>query len=296
MNDAGDYLLAWSWEPLTLFFVGLLGLTYIRGLRGLKPLKVRVVTNWRAASFVAGLLLLLLALISPIDTLGGRLFAFHMAQHMLLTHVAVPLILLGAPVLPVVRGMGYGIRRLTVIKLARAPQVRFVFHILIHPLVGLAIFVAAIWAWHVPAAYAAAVTNDLAHIGQHASFITAATIFWWAIIDPTPIRGKLPYLGRLVIVVMALSLTFPLAAMLTFAAVPWYEPYIGQDPLWGIDAMTDQQIGGLIMWVGGIAPYFLAIAGLFIVAVRRDEEDTRRSRAAYYSNHPNRAPHGQTTT
>ena len=133
MSDAGNYLLAWSWEPLTLFFVGLLGLTYIRGLRGLKPLKIRVVTNWRAASFVAGLLLLLLALISPIDTLGGRLFAFHMTQHMLLTHVAVPLILLGAPVLPVVRGMGYGIRRLTVIKLARAPQVRLVFHILIHP-------------------------------------------------------------------------------------------------------------------------------------------------------------------
>ena len=78
---------------------------------------------------------------------------------------------------------------------------RQIFHILIHPLVGLAVFVGVIWSWHVPGAYAAAVTNDLAHIGQHASFITAATLFWWAIIDPTPIRGKIPYLGRLVIVV-----------------------------------------------------------------------------------------------
>ena len=296
MTDFPDILLAWSWEPLTLFFVGLLGVGYARGWRGLKPLKVTVITHWRAASFLTGLTLLLLALISPIDTLGGRLFAFHMTQHMLLTHVAVPLILLGAPVLPVARGMGYGIRRVTVIKLAKSSLVRRVFHLLIHPLVGLAVFVACIWAWHVPAAYAAAVTNDLAHIAQHASFITAATIFWWAIIDPTPIRGKLPYLGRLVIVVMALSLTFPLAAMLTFAATPWYEPYIGQEALWGLDAMTDQQIGGLIMWVGGIAPYFLAIAGLFIVAVRRDEEDTRRSRAALYKNPPNHAPQRPATT
>ena len=296
MNDISDILLAWSWEPLTLFFVGILAFAYIRGLRGLKPLKVRVVTNWRAISFATGLTLLLLALISPIDTLGGRLFAFHMTQHMLLTHVAVPLILLGAPVLPVARGMGYGIRRLTVIKLARSPRVRFVFHILIHPLFSLAVFVGCIWSWHVPAAYAGAVTNDFIHIAQHASFITAATIFWWAIIDPTPIQGRLPYLGRLVIVVMALSLTFPLAAMLTFAATPWYEPYIGQEQLWGLDPMIDQQIGGLIMWVGGIAPYFLAIAGLFIVAVRKDEEDSRRSRSSLYSRQSNHVPQSPATT
>ena len=294
MNDFGDYLLAWSWEPLTLFLVGLLGVAYIRGWRGLRPLKLRVVTNWHVASFVTGLTLLLLTLISPLDTLGGRLFAFHMTQHMLLTHVAVPLILLGAPVLPVLRGMGYGIRRVMVIKLAKAPLARYFFHILIHPLFSLAVFVAAIWAWHVPSAYSAAINNDFAHIAQHASFIGAATLFWWSIIDPTPIQGKVPYLGRLVVVVLALSLTFPLAAMLTFARVPWYEPYIAQAPLWGLDAMTDQQIGGLIMWVGGIAPYFIAIAGLFIVAVRRDEEDTRRSRAAMYGDRPNPAPQRST--
>ena len=120
MNDLNEILLSWSWEPLTLFFVALLGVTYFRGWRGLRPLKLRVVTNWRVLSFSTGLLILLLALISPLDTLGGQLFAFHMTQHMLLTHVAVPLILLGAPVLPVVRGMGYGIRRVTVIKLAKS--------------------------------------------------------------------------------------------------------------------------------------------------------------------------------
>ncbi len=296
MNDAADYILAWSWEPLTLFFVALLGLAYVRGLRRLKPLKVRVVTGWRAASFAGGLLILLLALISPIDTLGARLFAFHMTQHMLITHVAVPLILLGAPVLPIARGMGYGIRRLTVVKFGRSQFARHIFHILIHPLFSLAAFVGTIWAWHVPAAYTSAVTNDVWHIAQHTSFIIAATIFWWSIIDPTPIQGRVPYLGRLVVVVMALSLTFPLAAMLTFAAVPWYEPYIGQEQLWGLDPKTDQQIGGLIMWVGGIAPYFLAIAGLFIVAVRRDEEDTLKSRARLQGRMAEHAPQESVTT
>ncbi len=280
MTDGGDILLAWSWEPLTLFLVGLLGMVYIRGWRGLRPLRIRVVTALRGASFLSGLTVLLLALISPLDMLGGRLFSFHMTQHMLLSHVAVPLILLGAPVLPVTRGMGYGIRRATLIPLARSARVRGVYDILFHPVLTPAVFVACVWAWHVPEMYSAAVTNDFAHIAQHGSFIGSAALFWWVIIDPTPIRGRLPYLGRLVIVVLALSLTFPLAAMLTFSPTPWYEPYIVATPLWGLDAMTDQQIGGLIMWVGGIVPYFIAIAGLFVVAVRRDEEDTRLTRAS----------------
>ena len=272
MTDAREILLSWSWEPLTLFLVGLTGIVYARGWRGIRPLKIRVITPLRATSFLTGLLLLLLALISPLDTLGTRLFTFHMAQHMILTHVAVPLILLGAPVLPVLRGMGYGIRRATIVPAARSARVREVFRIATHPLVTLALFVGCIWAWHVPSLYSAAVTNDFAHIAQHGSFIGSAALFWWGIIDPTPLHGKTPYLGRLVVVVLALSLTFPLAAMLTFAPAPWYEPYVAQAPGWSISPLTDQQIGGLIMWVGGIGPYFAAIAGLFLVAVRKDEE------------------------
>ena len=283
MDGIGNIARAWSLEPLVLFLVGLLGVMYIRGWRGIRPVKVRVITPLRAAAFLSGLFLLLLVLISPLDALGARLFAFHMTQHMLLTHVAVPLILLGAPVLPILRGMGYGIRRVTIVPLARSEIARRVFHVAQHPLFSLAVFVGCIWAWHVPAMYTAALTNDLAHIAQHGTFIGFAALFWWSIIDPTPLPGRLPYLARLVMVVLALSLTFPLAAMLTFSAAPWYEPYVTQAPLWGLDAMTDQQIGGLIMWVGGIAPYFIAIAGLFAVAVRHDEEETRRSRRMLYA-------------
>ena len=163
--------MSWSWEPLTLFLVGLTGIVYARGWRGTRPLKIRVITPLRATSFLTGLLLLLLALISPLDTLGARLFTFHMAQHMILTHVAVPLILLGAPVLPVLRGMGYGIRRATIVPAAHSARVREVFRIATHPLVTLALFVGCIWAWHVPSLYSAAVTNDFAHIAQHGSFI-----------------------------------------------------------------------------------------------------------------------------
>ena len=277
MNDAREILLSWSWEPLTLFLVGLIGILYVRGWRRTRPLKIRVITPLRATSFVVGLTVLLLALISPLDALGSRLFTFHMAQHMLLTHVAVPLILLGAPVLPVLRGMGYGVRRATIVPAARSARMRYVYHVATSPLVTLALFVGCIWAWHVPSLYSVAVTNDFVHIAQHSSFIGFATLFWWSIIDPAPMQGRLPYLGRLVMVVLALSLTFPLAAMLTFAPEPWYEPYVAQAPGWTITPLIDQQIGGLIMWVGGIGPYFAAIAGLFAVAVRKDEEAAEQS-------------------
>lgn len=270
---------SWSWEPPTLFSLGLLAFFYTRGLRLIQHKKIRVMVWWRPLSFYTGLVIILLTLISPLDTLGAHLFVFHMTQHMLLTHVGVPLLLLGAPVLPVLRGMPYGLRQTTIGPLSRFQPSRLLSHLITHPLISSALFIGAYWAWHLPAAYSLAVTSDFVHIAQHSTFLTTAVLFWWVVIDPVPMAGRAPYFGRLAYVILALSLSIPLAALLTFSEHPWYSVYATNSPLWGITPFVDQQLGGLVMWVGGMVPYFIATAALFIVALNKDEENTRRAEA-----------------
>jgi cytochrome c oxidase assembly factor CtaG len=281
---AREMLLSWSWEPLTLFTLGLVTFFYTRGLLRTRAAKVQVMVWWRPVLFYLGMAVILLSLISPLDALGGRLFLFHMTQHMLLTFVGVPLVLLGAPVLPVLRGMPFGVRQNTIGLLSRTRPTRRLVHLLTHPLVAWSAFVVTFWVWHLPGLYSLAVTNDLAHILQHTTFLATAFLFWWDLIDPVPMAGKLPYIGRFIYLILALTQSMPLAAFLTFASHPWYEPYIYGPGLWGLTPLVDQQIGGLIMWIGGTTVYFMALGVLFAVAVRKDEMETRlaeaRARAA----------------
>lgn len=274
-----EIALSWSWEPLTLFSLGLLAFFYTRGLRLIQHKKIQIMIWWRPLLFYTGLTIILLTLISPLDTLGSQLFVFHMTQHMLLTHVGVPLLLLGAPVLPVLRGMPYGLRQTTVGALSRFQPSRQLSHLVTHPLVSSALFIGAYWAWHLPAAYSMAVTNDLIHIAQHSTFLSTSVLFWWVVIDPVPMIGRAPYFGRLAYVILALSLSIPLAALLTFAQEPWYSVYAINSSLWKITPFVDQQLGGLVMWIGGMVPYFIAMAALFVVALNKDEEATRRTEA-----------------
>ena len=271
--------LSWSWEPLTVFVLGLGAALYFRGLRRIHPVKVRVILWWRPLLFYTGLVIILLALISPLDTLGRQLFTFHMIQHMLLTHVGIPLLLLGAPVLPILRGMPHGLRRAAIAPLSRFLPSRYLAHLLTHPLVSWPLFVGFFWVWHLPELYSAAIANDFVHILQHTTFLATAFLFWWSVIDPVPMAGRLPYLGRFLYVILALTQGLPLASLLTFSQSPLFAPYIAGGGLWGIDPATDQQIGGLIMWIVSMVSYFITIGILFVVAMTKDEQNVRRAEA-----------------
>src|SRR5947207_6313847 len=114
---------------------------------------------WRTALFLLGLATLLAALASPIDTYAGVSFAVHMVQHMLLTVVAAPLLLLGAPIRPLLRGLPAWVRAAVVRPLARARAIRAFVHILRHPLVAAALYVGGLYAWHLPNLYDAALLD-----------------------------------------------------------------------------------------------------------------------------------------
>src|SRR5688500_12749540 len=169
----------WPLEPLMLVPAVLVGVWYATGLQRW-PERSREHPTWRAALFYLGLVTMVLAVNSPLHVLSERHFSMHMVQHMLLVMLAAPLVLLGAPTTPVLRGMPRRLRLGIVRPLSGDPLVRSAFRWFVHPLVALAAFTVALWAWHLaPGWYEAATTDEGIHRVQHMTFVVTAFQFWW---------------------------------------------------------------------------------------------------------------------
>ena len=227
--------------------------------------------------FYAGLATVFLALASPLDHLSGELFLAHMVQHLLLLLVAPPLILLSAPMIPVLRGVPRPLRRAAVIPVAKFPPVRRSLRLLTRPLIAWSLFVSMVLLWHMPAAYGAALTNAWVHAIEHLSFSTAAFLFWWNVVDPIPLRPNLTLIARVPYVFLASVPNFVLSAFITFSTGVLYPYYIGRTDAYGLDVLDDQEIGGVIMWIPG-AFILLGTLLLVLVFVVRTEERTQRER------------------
>ena len=186
----GSLWTAWSLDPVALVGIPLTALLYYRGLVSLGSRR-RFHATWRPWAFYAGLFMLAVALLSPLDHLSDELFYAHMTQHMLILMVGAPLILLGAPILPVLRGIPRPIRRILVIPVFQSLPVRLVLRTLSRPLIAWPIYALLIWGWHLPVLFEAALESELLHFVEHLTFAIAAYLFWWNIIDPHPLRPNL---------------------------------------------------------------------------------------------------------
>ncbi len=234
---------------------------------------------WRTATFFLGLAALLAALASPIDGYASISFTVHMVQHMLLTVAAAPLLMLGAPIRPLLRGLPAVVRSSVVRPLARAPVVRRIVHLLRHPLVAAALYVGGLYAWHVPGLYDAALTDARIHVLEHAWFLFSVLLFWSVVIDPEPFRASLGYAARLpYLLVLGAAQNTVLGGVLSFTTRPLYAAYesLVDAPLFGFDRVTDQRVGGAIMWVAGDVVFLAAASIAFFLWLAEEEEMQRR--------------------
>ena len=262
----------WTFDPLTLAGLLVLFALYTRGLWRSRGRSGNLFPWWRPTAFYTGLIALLLGAVSPVDGLSDDLFLMHMVQHVLMMMVGPPLILVGAPVVPVLRGLPRILRDDLAIPLLQMRRVRKTLNFLASPLTAWLFFVFTLWIWHVPALYNEAVTNEALHFLQHMMFIGAAVFFWWTVIDPIPLKPRLSYAFRLLFLFMATLQSTALAAIITLTESVLYTYYEGVPRLWGLTAQEDQMIAGLIMWVPGAAIYFTALTVLFFVMLARDNE------------------------
>jgi cytochrome c oxidase assembly factor CtaG len=230
----------WNWYPSVVIGFGIWTVAY---LLLIAPLRLRfgwgkLPTPGQQIAFHFGTLIALFALVSPLDTLGDEyLFSAHMVQHLLLLFLTAPLWLLGIP------GWSFDLLlpRKQIVKLAR---------MLTNPLVSFFIFAFTMIVWHLPVLYNLALEHESLHIFEHLTYLAAAVIGWWPIAAPeTRIAPKpTPPVRMLYIFLLTIPCT-GLAAILTFAKVPFYPFYITAPRILGLSALADQQLGGLLMWL-----------------------------------------------
>jgi putative membrane protein len=260
MDPAHLSLTDWTWDPTVLLGLAALVALYVSAIRrGLirddddtTPWFKRA--RWRPWLFAAGILSGFVALQSPIDTGGDEfLLSLHMVQHLMLMMVAPPLVLLGIA----------GMRPLPD---SIAPRWRRLWTFVTRPWQATLIFNAVLLIWHIPSWYDATLTTEWIHIIEHLTFIAVGVVFWWPIVDP--LRGehtrtvspfaKIGMLGLAGIPPTVLGFIFALLS------TPAYEFYARAPRLWGMSAVQDQQVAGVIMFGLGNIVYFVAISIIFL--------------------------------
>ena len=248
----------WNTEAWLLLLLALSAAGYALGLRRLWTSAGgrRGVRTSQASCFALGWLALAGALVTPLDALGNHLFSAHMVQHEVLMVVAAPLLVLGRPLATWTWAFEPAQRRVV----GRAFQNRQwagLWSALTDPLGAFALHAIALWGWHVPLAFDAALRSEGWHILQHLSFLGTALFFWWSVLGHDP-RGRYgPGHSALSLFVTMLH-TSALGALLSLAPTPWYAPYVGQAIALGLDPVDDQQLGGLVMWVPAALAYVVA--------------------------------------
>lgn len=267
--------LTWTWDPLVAGALVVAALAYIAGVRrvwrragrghGVRPHEVACAAlAWGA---------LVVALLSPLDGLSDVLFSAHMSQHELLMLVAAPLVVIGRPFVAILWALPAAARERVAAFVKREPVQR-AWDVVTHPVVALAVHALVRWLWHAPAFYEAALHSEGVHAVQHATFFLSASAFWWALVHGR--YGRAGY-GVGVLFVFATAVhAGALAALVTFADSAWYPEYVERGAAHGVDAVADQHLAGLVMWVPAGA--VMIIAGLALFAAWLGEV-ARRSRA-----------------
>ena len=267
-----EILGGWNLEPISVIALLVLAGLYFVGLKRSKGQSMKLITWWRPVALVAGVLSLLIASLSPLHNISGSLFFAHMIQHIILIMIGPPLILLGGPIVPVMRGLPSGLRREIVIPILQNRKCRKLLEICTNPVVAWFVYVGSLWAWHTPRLYDEAVRNTGIHGLEHGFFVLASIFFWWCVIDPIPMKPKLSGGLRLLYLFLATLQNTVLGAFITLSTAPWYSSYlVSSEILMGLTPMQDQRIGGLIMWIPGAMMYFLALSIAFFVMIFGEE-------------------------
>lgn len=265
MNAAAEAVLrSWSLDPFILVYLCLVVVVYSRGWRLLSRQLPNRFPRWRLLCFITGVVTVYIAVASPLDAFAGFLLQVHMVQHLMLTVVAPPLILLGSPWLPVLRGLPKTWVRDGIAPLINGRFGRTLIRIFGNPVLAWALFVGSTLVWHIPGLYDRALRYESWHAAEHFCFFVTGLLFWWHIVLPWPARQSW---SRWLIIPYILSadlLNTVLASFLSFYDQPLYPVYETMPRLWGINVMDDQIAAGVIMWVPGSIAFL--VPAFFITA------------------------------
>jgi putative membrane protein len=255
--DAQEILRASSPPFVVNLILVLVVLVYVIGWFRLRRVFPNLISIWRLAAFLSGTCSLWVAIGSPLEAFDDVSLSAHMLQHMLLMAVAPPLLLLGAPLLPALRGLPRWIVRGTVGPFLSWAPLRSVARFLTQPAFCWLAATVTLIGWHVPAAFELALRSNSWHEVEHASFFATSLLFWWPVILPFPSDARWP---RWSIPFYLFLGTLPggaLGAFLVFVDRVLYPTYASAPPLFSVSPLQDQVIAGAFMWLFGMLAYLI---------------------------------------
>lgn len=255
----GDVARWWTPDPLVICTLVVASVVYARGVIALAR-RGHAVRRREIACYVGGVLSVAIALLSPLDKLSDILFSAHMGQHELLILVAPPLFVFARPFAVAPWAFGDAPRE-AFVAFAQRPVVRSVWRALTHPTVVVAAHAVVLWVWHVPSLFEAALADDNIHALQHLGFFVTAALFWWALIHGR--YGRIGYGVAVLFVFVTAAHSSALGALLTVAGKTWYPTYEATGRTWGVGALDDQRLAGLLMWIPAGALFVPLALALF---------------------------------
>jgi cytochrome c oxidase assembly factor CtaG len=241
-----DLWKAWAFDPLTLAAAVVAVAFFAQGWRRLHRRRPELAPWTRWPLFLSGVAVVLVGIVSPLDAIAEEyLQSAHMLQHVLIADLGVALALLA------VRGplSMFFLPRDLLAPLARRQGLRRGLSFLLRPRVAVALWLGVLVAWHLPVLYDAALRHTLVHRAEHLSFVVVGALVWTLLIDPAG-HGRLTVNGRIGLAVLMLWMGQMLAYVFVFSFHPYYDVYTEQpERLFGLSALTDQKLAGLVMMV-----------------------------------------------
>ena len=262
----------WS-PPLFLTSMVLLSaIVYILGWFAIRKTRPAQFPAWRLTAFLGGLATLWLDIGSPLDAFADALLSAHMIEHLLLMSFVPPLLLLGSPQVPLLRGLPHTLTVFLLGPLLRWKALRDLGHILTKPVVAWFIMNLTFLGWHVPAAYDFALEHERWHDFEHIGFLVSSILFWWPLIRPWPTSARYPGWYMIPYLVGADVVNTALSAFLAFCDRPVYNYYQTQPNDFHVSLISDQVVGAVIMWVVGSLVFLIPAIFVTVSLIQQDSK------------------------
>ena len=256
-TDRIDWL-RWTVHPSTVIGIAALGALYAWRLRTIRH-ATDAPTRTQRVAFASGLAIMFASLNGPIHDLSDSyLFSAHMVQHLLLTMVVTPLLIVGTPAAMLRPALAYPVINRIAKRITTGGAAFVLFNVVLI-------------AWHLPPLYNLAMANHDVHIVQHLTFLVTSVLMWWPLLSRMP---ELPALSRPLQILYVCLLMIPMSVVgmiITYADSVLYPAYEVAPRMWGLSPMEDQLIGGLIMWIPGSFIYIALLTVVFFKWAREAE-------------------------
>jgi cytochrome c oxidase assembly factor CtaG len=258
--------IVWTFEPSVIVGVLALSIIYVIGWqRARRPGEPHPPGYGRLALFVGAMLCVVAALISPIDALSDGLMVIHMSQHILLLDL-MPILL----ILSLTKGILRPVTRRVITLESRAGFFG-------HPAFAIFAYVGAMWLWHAPPLYDAALAHQNIHVLEHVCFAAAGFLYWWHLLSPIRSRMRLGGMGPVMYMVITKGLVGILGVVLAFSPGPLYPWYQHHAHYWGISARVDQNLAGALMALEQSIVMGIALVYLFVQMLTESEREQQRA-------------------